>query len=208
MAFQAELLRYCLVLWVLLMMVTTVVRNFDSRQFDRLLSMPISRWQYVVACFAVVLTLAFNGALVTFLTLAANTSMAMTGYWTLALMFELVLVGTLALLAALSIEKITSAVFLTVSMYLLSRSSEIIQQMLNENIRLTDGSMSSNLLEQVFSLILYVLPADLGFANNDLLFSPSISFSLLIDQAFVTIVYSLLILCVCLIDFYRKEFNI
>ena len=43
-AFVADLLRYCMALLALLMVTSAVAEDYQSRQFERLLTMPLARW--------------------------------------------------------------------------------------------------------------------------------------------------------------------
>ena len=67
-AFVADFLRYSLALLALLMIVTSVAEDYEFRQFERLLTMPLARWQYiaaqtlVIACLCLVIDLAGGAA--------------------------------------------------------------------------------------------------------------------------------------------------
>ena len=48
-AFVADFLRYSLALLALLMIATSVAEDYEFSQFERLLTMPLARWQYIAA---------------------------------------------------------------------------------------------------------------------------------------------------------------
>lgn len=206
-AFLADFIRYSLVILNILLITTNVADDFEYRQFERLLTMPLSRWQFVVAevmvifCISIILVLP-----VVFI--VAFTFDASTGlYWGIAVWLELVLTGVAALFAILSLEKVSFAVFFTLAVYLLSKLSGLIGLMLSESVRLTDGSLSSRFAESIFNAILYILPGQQSFAQNDVYFIESSIGDLLSLQFQSVVIYTLFIIFACLVDFYRKEFN-
>ena len=57
-AVLADFLRYGLIFLALLLVITNVAEDFQSKQFERLLTMPVSRWQYIAAQFMVIASIA------------------------------------------------------------------------------------------------------------------------------------------------------
>ena len=80
--------------------------------------------------------------------------------------------------------------------------------MLDESVRLSEGSTTSRVIEFIFSAILYVLPGSHSFAQNDVFFESIDLLAALANQLLSVIVYALFLLGISLVDFYRKEFNI
>ena len=170
--------------------------------------MPVSRWQYIAAQF---LTIASIGLILIVpvlpvITIASSIEIAL--YWSAALWLEILLVGLVGLLAILSLEKIPQAVFFSVAVYLLAKLSGLIGQMLSESVYLSDGGVASRFAEFVFSGILHIIPRLEAFAQNDVFFEPQGLTGILLTQLGTVSIYSLFLLAVCLIDFYRKEFNL
>ena len=206
-AFVADVLRYCMALLALLMVASAVAEDYESRQFERLLTMPLARWQYIAAQFLVIACLCLLLVLPVFLLMSIYSGVAISLYWTLALWLELMLVSLLGLLAILSLEKVPLAVFFSLAIYLLAKLSGLISLMLAESVRLSDGSAASRAMELIFGAILYLVPDTGSFAQNDVFFQAVELFATLTDQFFSVAVYLLFLLAVCLVDFYRKEFN-
>lgn len=206
-AFVADVLRYCMALLALLMVASAVAEDYESRQFERLLTMPLARWQYIAAQFLVIACLCLLLVLPVFLLMSIYSGVAISLYWTLALWLELMLVSLLGLLAILSLEKVPLAVFFSLAIYLLAKLSGLISLMLAESVRLSDGSAASRAMELIFGAILYLVPDTGSFAQNDVFFQAVDLFATLTDQFFSVAVYLLFLLAVCLVDFYRKEFN-
>ena len=207
-ALLADILRYSFILLALLMVAINVAEDFEFKQFEKLLTMPISRWQYPVAQVLVVASIALILAIAAFIILLIVTPFDLSLYWALALWMEVFLVGMLGLLAILSLEKIPQAVFFTLAVYLLSKFSGLISQMLERSVEYSGGSITSQFADWVFNGILYVIPRLETFAQNDILFSGIGMTEALIQQLQSAGMYFLFLLIVCLLDFYRKEFNI
>jgi ABC-type Na+ efflux pump permease subunit len=206
-AFVADLLRYCMALLALLMVASAVAEDYQSRQFERLLTMPLARWQYIAAQFLVIACLCLLLVLPVFLLISIYSGVAIGLYWALALWLELMLISLLGLLAILSLEKVPLAVFFSLAIYLLAKLSGLISLMLAESVRLSDGSAASRAMELIFGAILYLVPDTGSFAQNDVFFHAVDLFATLADQFFSVTIYLMFLLAACLVDFYRKEFN-
>ncbi|MCP4488303.1 MAG: hypothetical protein GY820_13430 [Gammaproteobacteria bacterium] len=207
-ALLAEFLRYSFVLLALLLVATNVAEDFEYRQFERLLTMPVSRWQYIAAQFLIVSSIALILALVALMLLVMTVSFKLALYWAIALGLEIMLVGLLGLLAILSLEKIPQAVFFSLAIYLLAKLSGLINQMLAYAVDYSDASAASRFAEMVFHGILYVMPSLDTFAQNNIFFTNTGMLEALTRQCQSVAVYALFLLTVSMVDFYRKEFNL
>jgi ABC-type Na+ efflux pump permease subunit len=206
-AFIADLLRYSMALLALLMVTSAVAEDYESRQFERLLTMPLARWQYIAAQFMVIACLCLLLVLPALLLVSWYSGPAIGFYWAAALWQELMLISLLGLLAILSLEKVPVAVFFSLAIYLLAKLSGLISQMLAESVYLSDGSVASRAVEFIFGAILYVIPDSGSFAQSDVFFGSLELFAMLGNQLFSVTLYLLFLLAVCLVDFYRKEFS-
>ena len=207
-ALLADFLRYSLVFLTLLLVTTSVAEDYQFRQFERLLTMPVSRWQYIAAQFLVVATIAAVLCLPVLLIISFSTSLEVALYWSAALWLEMLLIGLVGLLAILSLEKIPLAVFFSIAIYMLAKLSGLISQMLAASVQYSDGSASNRVAEWIFDAIMNVIPGLEAFAQNDVFFETLDLVGLLSDQLSTVTIYALFLLAVCLIDFYRKEFNL
>jgi ABC-type transport system involved in multi-copper enzyme maturation permease subunit len=206
-AFIADFLRYSLALLALLMVASAVAEDFESGQFERLLTMPLARWQYIAAQTLVIACLCLLLVLPVFLLVSVYSGPAIGFYWAASLWLELLLISLLGLLAILSLEKITQAVFFSLAIYLLAKLSGLIMLMLAESVRLSEGSAASRAVEFIFSAILYLLPDNGSFADSDVFFNGVDLLPVLGEQLFSVVIYVAFLLAACLVDFYRKEFN-
>ena len=207
-AFVADFLRYGLALLALLMITTSVAEDYEFRQFERLLTMPLARWQYIAAQTLVIACLCLLLVAPVLLLVSLYSSLALGFYWAAALWLELFLISMLGLLAILSLEKIPQAVFFSLAIYLLAKLSGLINLMLAESVKLSEGSASSRAIEFIFSAILYIIPGTRSFAESDVFFGDIDLLLTLMGQLSSVVIYALFILAICLVDFYRKEFNI
>ncbi len=206
-AFIADFLRYSLALLTLLTIAASVAEDFESRQFERLLTMPLARWQYIVAQTMAIACLCLIMVLPALVLVSIYGGLSIGVYWAAALWLELFLLGLLGLLAILSLEKVPLAVFFSLAVYLLAKLSGLITLMLAGSVKLSGGSALSRTVEFIFSSILYLIPGTDSFADSDVFFEPVDFVAALGEQLITVAIYSTFILAVCLVDFYRKEFN-
>ena len=109
-ALVADFLRYSLGLFALLVITTGVAEDYEFKQFERLLTMPLSRWQYIVAQVLVIASLCLLLVLPVLLVISLYSDWQVGLYWASALWLEIFLLGLLGMLAILSLEKIPLAV--------------------------------------------------------------------------------------------------
>ena len=91
-ALLADMLRYSLVFLALLLITTSVAQDFEFKQFERLLTMPISRWQYIAAQFMAIMAISLLLVLPVLPVISLAASVEIAIYWTLALWLEVLLV--------------------------------------------------------------------------------------------------------------------
>jgi len=204
----ADYFRYILVLLSLLIICNNIAQDYEFRLFERILSMPVSRWQYVAA--QILLVMAVNLILVVpvLLLFSFLADFQQAIYWTTAVWLELLLVGCIGLLAIISLEKLPSAIMLSLALYLLVKFSGLISLMLSESVRLNESSSSSVFVESIFKMLQNVLPSAQSFASNNIFFESFEPLQLLGPQLLLVLIYSTFLMMICLVDFYRKEFNL
>lgn len=207
-ALMADFLRYSLALLTLLVISANVAEDYEFRQFERLLTMPLARWQYIAAQTLVIACLGAMLALPAALLVGFYSDLSTGLYWAAALWMELFLLGLLGLLAILSLEKIPLAVFFSLAVYLLAKLSGLIALVVAESVKMSEGSAASRAVEFIFNAILYLIPGIDTFADSDVFFVTANLLDTLGEQLLSVFVYALFLLVVCLVDFYRKEFNL
>ncbi|MFT4650009.1 MAG: ABC-type transport system involved in multi-copper enzyme maturation permease subunit [Polaribacter sp.] len=208
-AVLGDFLRYSLVFLALLLVTSNVAEDYESKQLERLLTMPLSRWQYIVAQLLVILVIAAFLSLPVVVIVPFFTSIEIAVYWAVALWLEITLVSLIGLVGILSLEKIPQAMLFTIAIYLLAKFSAVISQMLSESVKLSEESAYNIFVTLVFDGILHVMPASHAFAQNNIFFDPTLlPYALLSDQLLAVVIYSVFAIAVCLVDLYRKEFNL
>jgi len=207
-AFVADFLRYSLALLTVLVIAASVAEDYEFRQFERLLTMPLARWQYIAAQTLVIACLCLMLSLPAALLIGLFTDAATAAYWGAALWMELFLLGVLGLLSILSLEKLPLAVFFALAVYLLAKLSGLMTMIVAESVKMSEGSMTSRAIETIFNGILYFIPGLHTFADNNVFFAAADPLALLAEQGLSVSIYTLFLLAVCLVDFYRKEFNL
>jgi ABC-type transport system involved in multi-copper enzyme maturation permease subunit len=207
-ALIADFLRYSLALLILLIIAASVAEDYESRQFERLLTMPLARWQYIAAQTLLIACLCAMLALPAALLVGFYSDVSTGLYWAASLWMELFLLGLLGLLAILSLEKIPLAVFFALAVYLLAKLSGLITLIVAESVKMSEGSAASRVVEFIFNAILYLIPDIDTFADNNVFFVAFDRLDALGGQLLSVVVYALFLIAVCLVDFYRKEFNL
>ncbi len=205
LAVLAEFLRYSLVLFLMISVCHQISQDYELGQFNRLLAMPIARWQYVLAEFFVVLVFALAMNLVVFLLLFFTADGAIAVYWSTAVFLELILVGLFSILAALSLEKLPIALVFSFVVYLFSKLVPLINYIFNKSSMYYQDETGFQLGNMMMQGISFVLPDMSVFAQNNALFESSDFLHLLFTQTSSLMVYGLFIFLVILVDFYRKE---
>jgi hypothetical protein len=207
LAASSELVRYGLIVFMIVTIAHQVSADYELGQFDRILSMPISRTQYVLAQSLSVLTIGFIFSLSVILSVMLMSTWQMTVFWFISVYLELILIGIFTLLATLVLEKLPVAIIFSLSFYLLCRLAPIINSIFQQSSEYYTEEASFQFTHEFFSLLLYVLPDSEAFANNNLLFDSVVVWNNVLSQFVHVTSYGCFLLAICLIDFYRKEFN-
>jgi len=206
-AAMADFIRYSLVLMLIISLCHQVSQDYELNQFDRILAMPLTRFQYVLAQVLVMLVFSLLLTLPILPLFLLFNDGALSLYWTFAVFLELILVGLFAMLAVISLEKLPISVIFTFCLYLLAKAAPLIDVIFLQSGSFYEEEKGFVMADWLFSIIYFVLPDATAFAQNDLLFSLSGIMPALLNQLTSVLVYGLFILFVILLDFYRKEFN-
>ncbi len=205
-AVMADLIRYCLVFMMLVTVCYQIAQDYELQFFDRLLAMPVNRYQYILAQLTLVTVLAALLVLPVFLVLGIS-DMSAAVYWSAAVFLELILVGQIASLVSVSLEKLPVALMASLAFYLFSKSLPLIGLILIESAPFYEEEASFQFYRIFFDSIQFLVPAMDAFAQNNLLFVEQGQLDALVGQLVTIVIYSLFLQCIMLVDFYRKEFN-
>lgn len=206
-AAMADFIRYSLAMMLVISICHQVSQDYELNQFDRILAMPLTRLQYVLAQILVMAMFSFLLTLPILLLFFLFNDFSLSLYWALSVFLELLLLGHFALLAALSLEKLPIAVIFTFAIYLLAKMAPLIVVIFAQSGEYYVDEEGFALGNLIFTVIHFVLPDASAFAQNNMLFSPVGLLATLSSQVLSALVYSAFILFIILLDFYRKEFN-
>ena len=205
-ALMADLMRYCLVFIMLVTVCYQISQDYELQFFDRLLAMPVSRFQYLLAQLALVTVLAVLFVLPLLLVLGLS-DLNSAVYWAAAVFLELLLVGQIASLVSISLEKLPVALMASLAFYLFIKTLPLIGLILVESAPFYEEEQSFQFYRLFFDSIQFLMPGMEAFAQNNLLFVKQGYVGALAGQLTTIVIYSLLLQSMVLIDLYRKEFN-
>lgn len=207
-AAMADVFRYGSLVLMIVVICHQVSQNYELQLFDRLFAMPITRVQFVLAQFILVMSVAFLLAIPILLTGLLNENINLTIYWFLAVFLELLLVGQFASLSAISLEKLPVAIIFTLALYLFTRSLPLIDLIINESMPYYQQEGDFHFYQWFISFVQYLMPLQGVFAQNNVLFVSESMWNELFKQMGLVFVYGFFIQFIIMLDFYRKEFNL
>jgi len=204
-ALLAALLRVGAVFMLAGFVVTSMVREFNDKVMELILSRPMRRSSYFVGKLAGFTAVALALALIFSLPLALFAPVPRVALWGLSLACELLLVTAFALFCVLSLTQVMSALAAVAGFYLLSRSISALQIMVANPLSDT-LSLGQGVVGYVVDAIAFVLPGmDRMTQTAWLIYSAPTAAEL--GQLLVqTVAYVLLLCGAALFDLQRKNF--
>jgi len=184
-----------------LFVVTSMVRDFNDKGTELILSLPraiylfgrLAGYWYVSAVIALLC-----GAL---LLLYVPVDQALI--WMLSLFFELVLIAALAVLCLLTLNHITLGMSAVIGFYLLARSMGAIA-LIGQNPLLELSSVSQQVINSVLTGLAYLLPDLHLFTLSQWLMYENATPQLLLPIAGQSLIYVVLLCAASLFDLQRK----
>lgn len=203
-ALLASALRLFSVFTIGLFVITSMIREFNDKGFELILSHPVPRSSYYFGKF-----IGFSGiSLIVVLMIAACLCLFapvnMVLLWSFSLFCELLIIISLSLLCLFSFSSITISFSVVIGFYILSRSIEAIL-LISNSPALALGSISHKFMSGLLDVIAYVIPDLYMFTQTEWLIYEVDVFG---DVGFVlgqTIIYIVFISSIALFDLYRKE---
>jgi len=202
--FLAAALRLASVFVLSLHVAASMVREFNDKGVELLLSLDLPRAGYYIGRF-----LGF-AVIATALALAAGAVMLLVvrspsaAWWTASLAFELVLVAALALFCVITFAQIMPAISFVVAFYLLARGISAVR-LLAASPLLAPGEWTNHAVAWLVDGLAWLLP-DLGrFTPTSWLVDQGPGLAPLGALALQSLVYSGLLVCAGLYDLYRKS---
>jgi ABC-type transport system involved in multi-copper enzyme maturation permease subunit len=204
-ALLAALVRVGAVFMLASFVVTSMVREFNDKVLELLISRPLRRSSYFLGKLAGYAAVALVLALIFSLPLALFATVPRVALWGLSLACELLIVTAFALFCVLSLTQVMSALAAVAGFYLLSRSISALQIMAANPLP-DDPGAGPQLVNFIIDAIALLLPdLDRMTQTGWLIYSapPAAELVRLLAQ---TAVYVLLLCGAALFDLQRKNF--
>lgn len=204
-ALLAALLRVGAVFMLAGFVVTSMVREFNDKVMELVLSRPLRRSSYFLGKFAGYAVVALALTLIASLPLALFAPAPRVALWGLSLACELVLVTAFALFCVLTLTQVLSALAAVAGFYLLARSISALQIMaanpLSDSI-----SLGQKVVNFVIDAIAFLLPGLDRMTQTGWLIYGAPTAAEIAQLLAQTVVYALLLCGAALFDLQRKNF--
>ena len=204
-ALLAALLRVGAVFMLASFVVTSMVREFNDKVMELVLSRPLRRSSYFLGKLAGYAAVALALALLFSLPLGLFAPAARIALWSLSLACELLLVAAFALFCVLTLTQVTSALAAVAGFYLLARSIGALQIMAANPLSsgLSFGQQTVNV---IVDAIAFLLPGLDRMTQTGWLIYAAPTAAEMLQLLAQTAVYALLLCGAALFDLQRKNF--
>lgn len=203
LAILASFLRLFSTFTISLFVITSMVREFNDKGFELILSHPVPRSSYYFGKFAGFAIIALLITLVISCFLSFYTSFALGVFWSFSLWCELLIIISLSMLSLFSFSSITISFSIVMVFYFFSRSIEAIQ-LISDSPIVASNAMSHKFIDGMLELIAYLVPDLYKFTQTEWLVYPS-GFENTLVIIGQTLIYIVFISSATLFDLYRKE---
>ena len=203
-ALLAAFLRIGAVFMLAGFVVTSMVREFNDKVMELILSRPLRRSSYFFGKLAGYAAVALALAVIASLPLALFAPPARVALWGLSLACELLLVTAFALFCVFSLTQVMSALAAVASFYLLSRSISALQVMAADP--LSDVNLGQKVVDHVINAIAFLLPGLDRMTQTGWLIYAAPTAAEVMHFLAQTGVYMLLLCGAALFDLQRKNF--
>lgn len=200
----ASLLRLFAVFVVSLFVITSMVREFNDKGLELVLSLPVPRASYFLGKFAGFALLSLIFALLCGLLLLLYAAPPVVLVWGLSLFCELLLMVALSLLCLFTFNQVLPAMTVVAVFYVLARSIAAIQ-LIATNPLANPELLSQDFITGLLKVIAFLIPELERFTNAEWLLGTTPQWSVLGPVFGQTLVYIVLLSGVALFDLYRKE---
>ena len=204
-ALLAALLRLGAVFVLASFVVTSMVREFNDKVMELILSRPLQRSSYFLGKFIGFASVALVLTLISSLPLALFAPAQRVALWGLSLACELLIVTAFALFCVLSLTQVMSALAAVAGFYLLSRSVSGLQIMAAHPLS-GDQSLGQDFVNFIIDAIAFVLPGLDRMTQTGWLIYDAPTAAEILAVPVQTAVYLLLLCGAALFDLQRKNF--
>jgi len=201
----AALLRLSAVFMVALFAINTVSQDLQEQRIDILLALRLTRAEYGFGKFFAFCLIAWMIAVCMSVSLLFFVPTDQVLGWGISLALELCIVVAFSLFCAISLKPMAVAIVMVMGFYVLARSINAIQLMVNTPI-LNNTSFTNEIMRLLVDAVQMVLPNLDHFTRTEWLIygiGDGLSFVNILLQ---TVIYCGLLMSAALFDLYRKEF--
>jgi ABC-type transport system involved in multi-copper enzyme maturation permease subunit len=203
-ALLAAPLRVAAVFMIAVFVITSMVREFNDKVIELLLSLPAPRAFYFLGKFAGYAAVALIVALLSALPLAPFANPPGLALWTASLFCELLIVAAISLFCVLSFAQVVPAFAAVGGFYLLSRSMAAMQVIAGAPLH--EPTLTDRAVNVIVQMIALLLPSLDRMTQTIWLLEPLPGASGLGGVLGQTAIYLLLICSAALFDLYRRNF--
>ena len=200
---QAYLLRVFCVFTLSLFVITSMIREFNDKGFELILSQPITRLAYFTSKWLGYVMIALFMASASLLCLLAHISIADALAWTLSLFAELILFLTFSMFCLFTLNNITVSFSAVVAFYILARTIEVIR-LISQSPILESPAISYQFISSAIDILAYMVPSLHRFTQTEWLVYGAENADLLFVFG-QTVIFTILLAGAALFDLYRKE---
>lgn len=204
-ALLAALLRLGAVFMLASFVVTSMVREFNDKVMELILSRPLRRSSYYLGKLVGFAATAFALAVIFSLPLALFAPAQRVALWGLSLACELLLVTAFALFCVLSLTQVMSALAAVAGFYLLSRSISALQVMAANPLS-DELGLGQRVVNFVIDAVAFLLPGLDRMTQTGWLIYAAPGTHDILQVLAQTAVYTLLLCAAGLFDLQRKNF--
>ncbi|MGH8751542.1 MAG: ABC transporter permease [Burkholderiales bacterium] len=203
-SFLAAGLRLAAVFILALYITSSIVREFNDKNLELLLSLDLPRAAYAGGKFFGFSLIALFITLLICLPLAWLAPASAVLMWGLSLMLELLIVAGLSLFCIITFTHILPAASFVMAFYLLARSITAIR-LISGSTLFDSLSLSHRITTFMVDALSLVLPALDAFTQTAWLVNQSAVWAMMLPVIVQSVIYTALLLAATLFDLYRKN---
>lgn len=197
-------LRMVAVLILSLFVITSMVREFNDKGFELILSLPVPRAGYYFGKFSGFSLIALFIAIMFSVPLLIYVPLDQVVMWGFSLFLELLIIAALSLLCLFTFNHVTIAFICVVAFYLLSRSIGAIQ-LISHGPLIETHKLPQQVINFIVDAIAYILPGLERFTSTEWLVYHSASMNDLFVVLGQSVIYLFVLSAAALFDLYRKD---
>lgn len=199
----ASIARWFVIMTSALFVITSMVREFNDKGVELILSLPVSRAVYYFGKYLGFLSMTLVVSLPLSLVLLLYTDVLPLAAWLFSLLCETSIIVALSILCLFTFSNVTVAFVVVISFYLLSRSMEAIQ-LLSTSPILESRTWSQEFMNTMIDAIAFVIPDLNRFTNSEWLVY-GFETGQLVFVILQTVIYLAILIPAGLFDLFRKE---